>query len=400
MSNIQDEASEEEQYIKIRHHPFVVPVITFLVLFFVTLGAYINFSGQTIGASDSHIVGVSINGKQETYPTRAQTVADLLDRIGVVLNEGDKVEPALDAQILEDNFQVNIYRSRPVTIIDGSKKIVRLSAEPTPRDVVKEAGLNPYPEDNIKLVQPNEILADGALGDKIVVERSIPIKLNLYGAAYEIRTRARTVNELMTEQNIKASEVSVFPSFATALKPGSVVFVTDPGKKIVVSEESIAPAEQIVDDYNLLFGQKVVREPGEPGKKVMVFDVAADGSKKLLQSVVIKEPVKRVIARGKKINTAAVSGNKASLMAAAGISPSDYSAADYVIGHESGWRPGAISRNGCYGLGQACPGSKLVNACSDWSNDPVCQLRFFSGYASRYGGWQGAQTFWSYNHWW
>jgi uncharacterized protein YabE (DUF348 family) len=385
---------------KLRHHPFVVPIVTFLVLFFVTIAGFISFNAQTIGASDTHIVSVSINGKQQVIPTRAKTVSDLLKRINVEIYEQDRVEPALDTPIIEDNFQVNVYRARPVTIIDGQKKIVTLSAEPTPRDVALASGVKLYPEDRVSVAEPEDILSGGALAEKVLVDRAVPIKLNLYGVNYDIRTHAKTISALVKEQNINAKEATIFPTLDTKISANSVVFVTDPGKQITLVEEQIPQGEQRIDDYNLLFGQTQVRDPGQPGKKVVVYEIAKNGSRKSLQEVVVVQPVARVIARGRKINTATIGAEKTSLMASAGIAAKDYGAADYIVSHESGWKPGNISSNGCYGLGQACPGSKLVNACPNWSNDPVCQLRFFSSYAGRYGGWQGAYTFWVYNHWW
>jgi len=36
----------------------------------------------------------------------------------------------------------------------------------------------------------------------------------------------------------------------------------------------------------------------------------------------------------------------------------------------------------------------MATAGADWATNPITQLRWCSGYASRYGGWAG-----SYNHW-
>jgi hypothetical protein len=82
-------------------------------------------------------------------------------------------------------------------------------------------------------------------------------------------------------------------------------------------------------------------------------------------------------------------------MALAGIGPGDYQYVDYIVSHESGWRPDAGSPSGPYGLCQAYPGSKMASAGSDWLTNPVTQLRWCNGYAlGRYGSWAAA-----YNHW-
>lgn len=66
---------------------------------------------------------------------------------------------------------------------------------------------------------------------------------------------------------------------------------------------------------------------------------------------------------------------------------------------ESGNNPKAQNAGGCLGLGQACPGSKLLNVCPNL--DYACEDAFFTDYAnSRYGGWDAAAAFWRNNSWW
>ena len=55
-----------------------------------------------------------------TVKTEARTVADAIERANIVINDGDKVEPGLDTEIMADNFHINIYRARPVVVRDGS----------------------------------------------------------------------------------------------------------------------------------------------------------------------------------------------------------------------------------------------------------------------------------------
>ena len=83
------------------------------------------------------------------------------------------------------------------------------------------------------------------------------------------------------------------------------------------------------------------------------------------------------------------------LMAAAGINPADYGAADYIISHESSWNSNATEpTTGAHGLPQALPYSKT--GCG-WT-DSICQLHWANSYAiARYGSWAAAQVYWE-NH--
>lgn len=93
---------------------------------------------------------------------------------------------------------------------------------------------------------------------------------------------------------------------------------------------------------------------------------------------------------------------KYDLMNQAGISPSDYSAVDYIITHESSWRFTATEpTTQAFGLCQALPATKMASAGTDWQTNPVTQLKWCSQYATdRYGGWQQAYARWIAYRWW
>jgi len=75
------------------------------------------------------------------------------------------------------------------------------------------------------------------------------------------------------------------------------------------------------------------------------------------------------------------------------------SAKMFIYMKESGNNPQARNAGGCLGLGQACPGSKLLAVCP--TLDYACEDAFFTNYAlSRYGSWEGALAFWQSHHWW
>lgn len=77
--------------------------------------------------------------------------------------------------------------------------------------------------------------------------------------------------------------------------------------------------------------------------------------------------------------------------------------AAYIYGMESGGRVvgncSTTARNpgGCYGIGQACPASKVAQCGTNYS----CQNAWFSSYAiDRYGSWASAYSFHKANGWW
>ena len=70
---------------------------------------------------------------------------------------------------------------------------------------------------------------------------------------------------------------------------------------------------------------------------------------------------------------------------------------DFIYMKESGCSTTALNSIGCYGIGQACPSSKISHCGSDFS----CQDAWFSNYATtKYGSWAGAYQFWLQHSWW
>lgn len=98
------------------------------------------------------------------------------------------------------------------------------------------------------------------------------------------------------------------------------------------------------------------------------------------------------------------------MMTAAGIPADQWAAADYIISHESGWRPCVVNGGeiNCayigeraFGLCQSLPASKMASAGSDYQTNPVTQLIWCNSYAQgRYGGWWGAYSHWQKFRWW
>lgn len=397
--------------LRLKNHPFIVPVITFLVLFFATLFIFVGTGGQSLKPSDSHVVIVSYDKKKQTIPTRAATVGDLLKNLNITVNQGDVVEPTRDTQIVEDNFHVNIYRARPVVIVDGGHKTLAYNAATSPRTVASAAGVTVYPEDTITS-QPSDDMINDGIGEKIVIDRAVPVNLNLYGTPVTVRSHAKTVNDLLKEKNVKlAKDDTVTPAANTPLTPNSQIFVTRSGTQITTVEEAIPSDTQTVEDASLSFGTTVTRQQGSPGKKLVTYQIDTQNGKEVgrhvIQEVIETPPVTTIMARGKAIQ---IPDDKSGLMAAAGISSSDYAYVNYIVSHESGWcptklqgqigycpsyPPASVPLGLGYGLCQATPGSKMSSAGGDWISNPVTQLRWCSGYATgRYGSWAGA-----YNHW-
>lgn len=377
-------------------HPFVVPVVTFLLLFiFTMIGMVIFGGGTTVGPNDSRIVTVYADGNKQTLPTRAKTVQDLLDRLDIKIHEGDVVEPALDSPIINDNFDINIYRSRPVMIVDKGKQIVVNSADQSPAVVARNAGIVVYPEDKMVPDVPENLIQEGVVGDRYVIDRATPVTLILYGNVSGVRTQAKTVGDLMKEKNIKFSESdTVAPSSDTQLHPDMKITITREGQQIATVEEEIPAPIEYVDDANMTRGSTAVKEPGAPGKKVVTYEIKTENgievSRNKLQEIVTIQPQRKLVTRGTKIIISNPSENVRigeSMAASRGWTGEQWYCLYQLWQKESHWSTTAGNpSSGAYGIPQALPGNKMSSAGSDWASNPSTQIAWGLGYvAGHYG---------------
>lgn len=398
----------------VRQRPYILPILGLLMGVAIVGAFLLSRPNIALRPSDSHVVFLSDNGQRETLDTKAKTVRELIGKLPLHLIPQDVVEPSLDTRIVQDNFRINVYRARPVTVDDNGQKTVTITAQKSPRVVAADAGLKVYPEDDISFA-PGSI-QENIIGEKVVINPATPVNFNLYGTELVVRTQTKTVADLLAEKNIKpAAKDTVRPAPATPITAGMSVEVIRNGTATVTAQKSIAAPTKIIADPDLTLGAQAVRQEGTPGIEVITYKVVTKNghevSRTVIQTAVISKPVPRIVVQGTNVD---IAGNKTSLMAAAGIAPSDYGYADYIISHESGWCPTKAQGEGyCpgipdnpntpngYGLCQSTPGYKMAAAGSDWQINPITQLRWCSGYAdSSYGGWYGAYGHWLANSWW
>ena len=137
--------------------------------------------------------------------------------------------------------------------------------------------------------------------------------------------------------------------------------------------------------------------------KAMWHDIADNGARDKIPHYAeqwFTNLLKKAEDKLESIESGPLSGDHKAMMRRAGIPASWFSAIDYIVSHESGWRVNATNpSSGAYGLPQALPGSKMASAGHDWRTNPVTQLKWMKGYVSRYGGGPGAAAFWRAHHW-
>ncbi|SEJ36684.1 Transglycosylase SLT domain-containing protein [Demequina mangrovi] len=202
------------------------------------------------------------------------------------------------------------------------------------------------------------------------------------------------------------ADLAALPEIATSADDAPVV--TTETKSVAIKPDSVKE-----DDPDLEKGVEEVVTEGEPGERVITYDVTyVDGeevSRVETLRLTVSQPTDEVIAVGTKeevVEESTSSSSGSSVPATStvsagssraigqqlaadmyGWSGDQWSCLDALWQKESGWNPNAHNpSSGAHGIPQALPGSKMASAGSDWATNPATQIRWGLGYIkARYG---------------
>lgn len=393
-------------------HKLIQPHITskgWLVLLAVIATVVVGATTRTFadnGTADNqtHMITIYDGGVEQTVITRAKTVRGALEQARVVVEPTDIVEPALDEDLVAQQYSVNIYRARPVVIMDGVARVKTITAAQSPTSIAASAKIVLYPEDGTKLSRSERVLAEGGAGLKLQIDRATPVMFTQFGNRFEARTQATTVGGMLAEKGIVlGAQDGATPDLSTPISSGLEIRVWRNGKQTVTVEEVVAKPIEEIKDVDREVGYRQVKTPGTDGKRTATYEIdtqnGVEVSRKEIAAVVTLQPIAEVVIVGAKSRIVAYTGggSKTEWLQAAGIPPDMWGYADSIVTRESGWNPNATNASsGACGLAQALPCSKVPGN----PYNPVDSLRWMNGYvAGRYGGWAGAYNFWQANHW-
>lgn len=374
-------------------------IIFILVVLVALAGGVAVRPKNTVRAEDARVVTVHIDGEDRTIATNATTVKEVLERLGTSLAEHDKTEPALSEEVHGADFTVNVYRARPIAVVDGANHYTVMTAERSPREIAHDAGFETKPEDQFSFQRSDDPFA-GAPGTQMVIKRAKTIQFELYGTTSSLNTNATTVGGLLSERGVKVEqgdEVNLL--LETRIAEGMLVSIANVNRTVETVEEVAQFAEEQIKDAQQPLGYKKVQTPGKTGKKLVTYEVVSRNGgapeRTAVKEVITEEPTKQVVVVGAK-QALNVSGNCGEWIADAGITDSD---AMWLIGKESGCNPGAVNRSsGACGIPQALPCSKLP--CPLDATGAVCQLTWMEDYVlRRYGSWAAARAFHATRGW-
>jgi len=246
---------------------FIVIIIVF-VMTLVGFGSAAQAQGQ-----DGRLLTVYDRGQQKVFLSKEATIGAALKAQNIELDAHDTVEPSVNQELVASHYQVNIYRARPVVVVDGAIRVKTVSSHQTARQIATDAKVTLYDEDTTTLKPLTDFVNDGA-GLQLTITRSKTIVLDLYGKNTNVRTQARTVGAMLKEKNIAlgaSGRVSVPET--TLITEGLAVRVWREGKQTVSIDQAIPVTNQIVYDADRPIGYRAVEAAGIPGSRSITYQL-------------------------------------------------------------------------------------------------------------------------------
>ena len=254
------------------------------------------------------LVTIYDRGAEKTIVTKARTIREALKLAKFSIDERqDVIEPSLDSEMVAEKYNINIFRARPITIVDGNKRLKVTTAEQTPALIAKAAGIEVFEEDKTTLSNSDNMAVDGA-NMVMKVDRASMVNFVLYGKESVIRTHAKTVGELLKEKNIDPKKDDTLSVDRSAkIIPGMKIELWRNGKQTITAEEDVKFEVEKIQDANRDSGYREVKQAGENGKKNVTYEIemknGVEVSRKEIASVITKEPKKQIEIVGTKSST-------------------------------------------------------------------------------------------------
>lgn len=280
---------------------FALIFLVFAVVFTVSGITYAQDSG---GSQSSRLITIHDRGNTKVVLTKAMTIGNAIADAGIPIDKKDMVEPDVNQKLIATHYQVNIYRARPVLVIDGNIRQKIITPYQTPLQIAASAGIVVYPED-ITTIDRVDNLVDGA-GLQMTIKRAIPFEFTLYGKTSTVRTQATTVGGMLSEKGIKLTKDDrVLPVADSKIVFGLPVRVWREGKQTITTEEPVNFEIEKIQDADRPVGYLNITTHGVAGTRNVTYEtIVQDGqeiSRKEIASLTTKPPVKQVEIVGAKL---------------------------------------------------------------------------------------------------
>jgi uncharacterized protein YabE (DUF348 family) len=286
--------------------------------------------GQTITVRQARWVRVALGDQVHHLRTRASTVWELLQEMGVILRQQDRLlvngqrvsDPRLlgGSQLGNESWQATgrdarapdfslyrpiqlaVVRAVPYYVAENGNEHRMLTAATTVGEALHEAHILVHRGDRVEPPIDSTLTA----GTRVVIHRARPLSVQVDGNTLHTRTRGETVADVLTQEQLSLWDQDyVIPVESTPVRAGMAIRVVRAREETIVEQDTIGfetvwgPSAEVELDQ-----ERVLRE-GQPGIIARRFRIRYEDGQAITRTLQeewrAQEPEDRLIGYGTKI---------------------------------------------------------------------------------------------------
>ena len=259
-------------------------------------------TGIYVANEEYSSVALAIHTDDTTIGVKVKkgTVADILKQQGIVVNDGDRVEPSLDTYV-KNNDTIKIHRAHDIVIKDGNNEETRKTTYKTVADILKQQGIVVNDGDRVEPSLDTYVKNN----DTIKIHRAHDIVIKDGNNEETRKTTYKKVEDILKELDIQLSEYDkVSPELGNEVASVDTITITRVEKENETHMESIPYSTKEEADSSLNKGERKVKISGINGEKEVVKETVKENgeivSENTISETVITEPTEEVVLVGTK----------------------------------------------------------------------------------------------------
>lgn len=286
-------------YGKAKYAFLTVFVLTIMFSAFVSHRVY----GDSVVGTVLTKLAIQIDGKIQSIQTTQNTIGGALVQNDIVLDKNDITEPPIDTYLSGKTTEVRVIRAIPVLISDNGQTWSAFSAYTEPADILKQLNVEVFPEDRVSAELIMDPAAEGAIGQKVIIERAPVFTIYVDDTTKVVRSWVTNVSDLLLEKGISLGVNDIVEPGKTATLAGvSEITVTRINYADVTENETIEYTTSSYYDFNMYRGQTKIIQDGQSGTKSVSYHIVyrngLEVSRTINSTEIVSNPIKKIVARG------------------------------------------------------------------------------------------------------
>jgi resuscitation-promoting factor RpfB len=271
-----------------------------LVISSIGIIALLAFTSVILFQATQKEVVFAENGEDRTIDTHANTVAELLEEVGITVGVHDALSHDLSAEIA-DGMKINYKKASKIVVTIGEEEKEYYTVADTVGDFLKEKNLTVSEHDELSH-QLDETIKDGL---NFSIKQAFQVTIADGGKEVKAWTTGGSVQELLDSRSISLTELDkIEPALDETITEDTKVSIVRVEKKTENVTDSVAFQTETREDSSLAKGKQQVIANGEEGTVVKTYEVTYENgeevNRELVKEEVTKESKNRIVAVGTK----------------------------------------------------------------------------------------------------